>query len=86
MGVLLGDTNGNGTVNASDISQTKARTGQTVGVTNFRNDVTVNNSINASDVSLVKAHSGTSLPAAQTHLSALRREENVQRSTLNVQR
>ena len=61
MGVLLGDTNGNGSVNASDVSQTKAQTGQTVGVTNFRNDVTVNNSINASDVSLVKTKSGTSL-------------------------
>ena len=51
MGLLLGDTTGNGSVNASDVSQTKARSGQTVDATNFRSDVTVNGSINASDVS-----------------------------------
>ena len=62
MGVLLGDTTGNGTVNASDVSQTKARSGQPVDTTNFRSDVTVNGSINASDVSLVKSKSGTALP------------------------
>ena len=55
MGMLLGDTSGNGTVNASDVSQTKARSGQAVDATNFRSDVTVNSSINASDVSLVKS-------------------------------
>jgi hypothetical protein len=62
MSVLLGDTNGNGSVNASDISQTKSRTGLAVDATNFRSDVTINNSINASDVSLVKSKSGTALP------------------------
>ena len=62
MGLLNGDTTGNGSVNASDISQTKARSGQPVDATNFRNDVTVNGSINASDVSLVKTQSGTALP------------------------
>ena len=55
IGVLLGDTTGNGNVNASDVSQTKAKSGQPVDATNFRNDVTVNGSINASDVSLVKS-------------------------------
>ena len=62
MGLLNGDTTGNGSVNASDVSQTKARSGQPVDATNFRNDVTVNGSINASDVSLVKTQSGTALP------------------------
>ena len=62
MGMLLGDTSGNGFVNASDVSQTKARSGQAVDATNFRSDVTVNGSINASDVSLVKSRSGTALP------------------------
>jgi CSLREA domain-containing protein len=62
MGVLLGDTNGNGGVNASDVSQTKARSGQPVDATNFRSDVSVNGTINASDVSLVKLRSGTALP------------------------
>jgi hypothetical protein len=59
---LLGDTTGNGAVNASDISQTRQRSGQTVDGTNFRSDVTVNGSINASDVTLVKSRSGTALP------------------------
>jgi hypothetical protein len=62
MGVLLGDTNGNGSVNASDVSQTKSKSGQAVDATNFRTDVTVSNSINAGDVSLVKSKSGTALP------------------------
>ena len=57
MGMLLGDTSGNASVNASDVSQTKARSGQAVDATNFRSDVTVNGSINASDVSLVKSRS-----------------------------
>ncbi len=36
MGVLLGDTNGNGSVNATDVSQTKLKSGQAVDATNFR--------------------------------------------------
>jgi hypothetical protein len=62
MGVLIGDTTGNGSVNASDVSQTKSKSGQTVGSFNFRTDVNVSNSINSSDVSLVKSKSGTALP------------------------
>ena len=59
---LLGDTNGNGSVSSSDISQTKAQTGQTTNASNFRIDVNVSGSITSSDISLVKANSGTSLP------------------------
>ena len=59
IGFLVGDTSGNGIVNASDVSQTKAQSGQLVTGSNFRNDVTVNGSINASDVSQVKSRSGT---------------------------
>jgi hypothetical protein len=62
MGVLLGDTSGNATVNSSDVSQTKIKSGQAVDVTNFRTDVTVSNSINGTDVSSVKARVGTALP------------------------
>jgi hypothetical protein len=62
MGVLFGDTSGNGTVNATDVSQTKLRSGQPVDATNFRNDVTVSNSINGTDVSTVKLKTGTALP------------------------
>ena len=62
MGALLGDTTGNGTVNSSDVSLTKLKSGQVVDATNFREDVTVNGSINSSDVSTVKLNSGTALP------------------------
>jgi hypothetical protein len=57
--LLLGDTTGNGQVNSTDVSQTKAQTGMPVNASNFRQDVTVNGVINSSDVSLVKMRSGT---------------------------
>jgi hypothetical protein len=62
MRVLIGDTNGNGTVNATDVSQAKAVSGQNATEANFRRDVTANGTINSSDVSLIKAASGTSAP------------------------
>ncbi len=62
MGVLAGDVNGNGTVNAGDVSQSKGQAGQAVTGANFRSDVNANGSINAGDVALVKGASGTSLP------------------------
>ena len=62
MSILIGDTTGNAIVNASDVSQTKAKAGQAVDASNFREDVTANGSINASDVSLVKSKAGTALP------------------------
>ena len=62
MAVLVGDVTGNGSVNTTDVSQTKGQSGQAVANANFREDVIVNGSINASDVSSVKAQSGTSLP------------------------
>ena len=62
MGVLLGDTTASGSVNSSDISQTKSQTGQGIGSSNFRTDVTVNGSINSSDIGVVKAQTGTALP------------------------
>jgi len=61
VGLLLGDTTGNGTVNASDVSQTKSRSGQSVTASNFRSDVNNNIEINSSDVGLVKSQVGTSL-------------------------
>jgi hypothetical protein len=62
MAILVGDTTGNGSVNATDVSQTKLKSGQPVDATNFRNDVNVSNSINATDVSTVKLKTGTALP------------------------
>ncbi len=62
MGVLIGDTNANGAVNAGDVAQTKSQSGQAVTAANFREDVNANGSINAGDVALVKSKSGTALP------------------------
>jgi hypothetical protein len=62
MGVLIGDTNGNRAVNASDVSQTKGQSGQPVTASNFRSDVNANGSINAGDINIVKANSGHSIP------------------------
>ncbi len=62
MRVLAGDTTGNGSVTATDVSQTKAQTGAIVSAANFREDVVVNGSINGSDVSLVKLFTGTAVP------------------------
>jgi hypothetical protein len=62
IGILRGDTNGNAAVNAGDIGQTKAQSGQAVTAANFREDVDANGSISAADVSLVKSNSGAILP------------------------
>jgi hypothetical protein len=62
MGVVIGDTTGNGAVNSSDISQTQSQSGQPVTIDNFREDVTVNGLINSSDIALVQSNSGTALP------------------------
>jgi hypothetical protein len=63
IGFLVGDTNGNGSVNATDIGQTKAQSGQPVTAANFRTDVTANGgSISASDIGLVKSVAGSQLP------------------------
>ena len=62
MGVLIGDTNGNGTVSGSDVAQTKAQSGNAASAGNFRTDVNANGAINGSDVSIVKSRSGNVLP------------------------
>jgi RHS repeat-associated protein len=64
MRILVGDTNGNGFVNSTDISQTQSLAGQAITITSFRSDVNANGAINSSDVSAVKANSGQGLPAA----------------------
>jgi len=62
MGVLIGDANGNASVNASDVSLTKSQVGVVVSGSNFREDVNANGVINAVDVAQVKAEVGTALP------------------------
>lgn len=62
MDVLLGDTNANGSVNATDVSQTKSQIGQPIDGTNYRSDVNANGTINASDTAIIKSSVGTALP------------------------
>jgi hypothetical protein len=59
---LAGDTNWNGSVNATDIGQTKSLSGQSVGEANFRADVNASGTLNATDIGLVKSRAGTALP------------------------
>ena len=59
---LIGDVNGNGTVNGTDVAQAKSQVGQVVGVTNFRADVNANGTINATDAGIVKSNVGSGLP------------------------
>jgi hypothetical protein len=66
MGLLAGDTNGNGSVTTSDIGQVKSQSGQPVTASNFRQDLNANGAITTSDIGLVKSLSGTSLPANTT--------------------
>ena len=60
--MLIGDTNGNKAVSASDVAQTKGQSGATVTAANFRTDINANGSVSASDVAQVKANAGHTLP------------------------
>ena len=62
MAVLVGDTSGNGMVNASDLTKIKGQAGVPLADHNFREDVNASGSINATDIGIVKAQSGTALP------------------------
>ena len=62
MGFLIGDVNGTGSVNSSDIAGVKARAGQPTDAVNFKFDLNANGAISSSDISAVKARSGLTLP------------------------
>jgi hypothetical protein len=62
MNVLIGDVNGNKSVNASDVALVKAQVGQAVTGSNFREDVTGDGSLTSSDVALTKSHLGNGVP------------------------
>jgi hypothetical protein len=59
---LIGDTNRNRTVSASDIGQTKAQSGATATSLNFHTDVNASGVVSASDIGQVKANAGHTLP------------------------
>jgi uncharacterized delta-60 repeat protein len=62
MGVLLGDTDKNGSVTSTDVTLAQSKSGQPVDGTNFREDVTLDGIIGSSDVNLVQSKVGTGLP------------------------
>jgi hypothetical protein len=62
MGLLIGDVNGDGTGDISDVHQITTDQGQTVTQDNFRDDVNVDAFITRTDAQLVKSHLGDSLP------------------------
>jgi hypothetical protein len=62
VGFLLGDTNGDGAVNAGDVQETRSRSGQAADGRNFRSDVNADGTVNSADSLLVRARSGQFLP------------------------
>jgi len=58
MGVLVGDTNGDRFVNASDALQTHNRS----DAVNFRSDVNTDGFVNSGDTTVVRSRSGIFLP------------------------
>jgi hypothetical protein len=58
MGMLLGDSNGDGTVNSGDATQTRNRSGQTASATNLRSDANCDGAVNGGDATIVRARSG----------------------------
>jgi hypothetical protein len=60
--MLIGDTNGNKAVSASDVAQTKGQSGLPVTAANFREDINASGTVTASDIAQVKANAGHTLP------------------------
>jgi hypothetical protein len=57
-GLLVGDANGDGTVNSGDATGTRSRSGQGADTSNARYDVTTDGTINAGDATVVRSRSG----------------------------
>ncbi len=63
MGVLAGDTNSDGRVNAADIGLVKSQIGQAVTGSTFRSDLNASGgTLNASDAAIAKFNAGAQLP------------------------
>jgi photosystem II stability/assembly factor-like uncharacterized protein len=60
--MLIGDTNGDKTVNNADVNLTKGQVGMAVSGSNFREDVKIDGQINSTDVRQVKGAIGHILP------------------------
>ncbi len=62
MGVLIGDVNATGRVDAADVSMVRQQTLQPITNSSFREDVNASGRIDAADVSIVRQQTLTSLP------------------------
>ncbi|MDQ6655361.1 MAG: dockerin type I domain-containing protein, partial [Verrucomicrobiota bacterium] len=62
VGFLLGDVNGDGSVNGADAIQARSRSGQAVSATSFRTDVNADGLINGGDAIVVRSRAGSALP------------------------
>jgi hypothetical protein len=62
---LVGDSNGDRTVNAADSLQVRSRSGQAADGTNFRSDINVDGFVNTADTLIVRNRSGSSLSATE---------------------
>ena len=62
MGVLIGDVNASGRVDAADVSLVRQQTLQPVTSSNFREDVNASGRIDAADVSIARQQTLTALP------------------------
>jgi len=60
--VLVGDANGDKTVNSGDAQQTRNRSGQATDATNFRSDFNLDGTINSGDAIIVRSRSGQFIP------------------------
>jgi hypothetical protein len=64
MGVIAGDTNGDSSVDSTDVSQTKSQSGNSAAGcgSGFREDINLDGFVDGTDVSFVKSKSGGHLP------------------------
>jgi hypothetical protein len=62
VGILLGDVDGNKTVDSKDVNAVSAKVGPNASSTNFRDDVNVDGTINQTDVGITQNQLGTFIP------------------------
>ena len=62
MGILLGDSNQDGFVNAGDTLSARNLSGQVTNNSNFRSDVNTDAFVNGGDALVIRSHAGDSLP------------------------
>jgi hypothetical protein len=62
VGILVGDVNGDKTVNSTDVGLVQAQVGAAAKLSNFRKDVDASGTITQADVSITQCQMGTSIP------------------------